>query len=185
MAQDSSNKSTSIVKCGYLWKKGAGVFGKHYKERLFELKLTGKLDYYEQIAKQSKTLKGTISLSSSTTITVRTDVPSDQHKFVIKTKGREWYLWHRGKNGKEEVEEWCSLLNEMINSSKTASIQITANTTDINPKNNLKHKDTNAIIKIEETNGCSQESNENEHDPTPKEIVWHIQSVQGCTHSMQ
>ena len=151
MAQASSNKATSIVKCGYLWKKGAGVFGNHYKERLFELKLTGKLDYYEQIDKQSKILKGTISLSSSTTIKVRSDVPSDQHKFVIKTKGREWYLWHRGKNGKEEVEEWCSLLNKMINSSKTAPKQITASTADTNPQNMQcnYHNDVLWIIKWE------------------------------------
>ena len=127
----SSTKTSSIVKCGYLWKKGTGVFGNHYKERLFELKLTGKLDYYEQPDKQSKTWKGTISLSSSSIVKVRQDVPSDQHKFVIQTAKRIYFLWHRGKDGKEQVEEWCTLLNQMIQSSKANKKTTATATTDL------------------------------------------------------
>ena len=113
------DKSASILKSGFLWKKGSGVLGKHYKERLFELKLTGKVDYYEVSKDGQKTLKGTIHLSSGSTIKRRTDVPSNQHKFMIKTKQREWYLWCKGHDSKQQVEEWCGLLNDMIHSSNT------------------------------------------------------------------
>ena len=121
MSQSQSDKSAAILKSGFLWKKGSGVLGKTYKERMFELKLTGKLEYYEVTKDGKKTLKGTINLSSGSTIKKRTDCPSDQHKFVIKTKEREWYLWCKDHNSKSEVNEWVSLLNDMVHSANSNS----------------------------------------------------------------
>ena len=128
MAQPQSDKSASILKSSFLWKKGSGVLGKTYKERLFELKSTGKLEYYEVTKDGNKTLKGTINLSSGTTVTKRTDVPSNQHKFMIKTKEREWFLWSKDHNSKTEVDEWCSLLTDLVHSANSNPNQSSSNT---------------------------------------------------------
>eukprot|EP01084_Bolivina_argentea_P110985 198115_1 len=108
----STNRSASLVHSGILWKTGTGLFGSVFKQRLFELKLTGKVDYFECTNGIQKH-KGTILLSSSTKIKKH----QDGDKFVIKTKDREWHLWCKQKNGKQQVDKWCSLLNNMIHRS--------------------------------------------------------------------
>ncbi len=116
-----TNKSASIVKSGFLWKRGVGVFGNSYKERLFVLKLTGKLDYFD-VSSGKKILKGTILLSASSKITIRKNLPPNQQKFIIETKERQWYLWCRhNKNAKQHVEEWYNSINNMINSAKSST----------------------------------------------------------------
>eukprot|EP01084_Bolivina_argentea_P043295 79779_1 len=171
------NKSASVLKSGFIWKKGIGILGNHYKERLFELKLTGKLDYFD-ISSGKRILKGTILLSASDKIIIRKNLPPDQQKFIIKTKKREWYLWCRGKNGKEQVQQWCIFLKNMINSSKSVSKKQLQNdnsntkthTNDNNDQKNDNNNDTNNDNSpIEQTHGSSDELFGDY--PTPEEIL--------------
>eukprot|EP01083_Nonionella_stella_P290016 986824_1 len=143
---NSTPQTSTIIKSGYLWKKGIGVLGQTYKERLFELKSTNRLDYFEVSIDGSKTLRGTILLSASTKLKQRVDVSSNHHKFIIQTKDRLWYLWCRHpQKAKEEADEWCSLIKNMINGSNP---QTSSNT--ITHTQPMEHKDTDIAPNPEE-----------------------------------
>eukprot|EP01084_Bolivina_argentea_P043287 79766_1 len=154
-------KSASIVKSGFLWKKGEGVLGATYKERLFELKLTGKLDYFD-VSSGTKIFKGTILLTSSSKIIIRKNLPSDQNKFIIKTQQRVWYLWCKDKNANQQIQQWCNSINDMINSSKSLTKNNDQKQTEIT------HENTNNNI-IEQTNASSDELIGD--SPTPQDII--------------
>ena len=112
-----------IIKSGFLWKKGHSILGQQYKRRLFELKVNGNLDYsevFEYGNHATKVQKGTIVLSASSSVHQRA---SDNHKFIIKTHDREWFLWSRSEHGRREMKEWCDAIRRIITSFKSQSVK--------------------------------------------------------------
>ena len=152
------------------------------------------MDYYEVAINGKRNKKGTINLSSGTKVVKRTGLKPNEHKFIIKTKHREWYLWCKGNKGDTEVNEWCRLINNMINSAKNKVSNIENKEND---DNNQLHK--KSIHENDENNGLNENKKQqqqepddmnpitsfdsdddiirNEHDtamPTPNEIVKYI-----------